>query len=79
MKVENLKIEKVKVRDDLYLIAVTDKKDRIFAAGAFDYQAEAETAANIIHTLLVKLKTLQKASPLKLDDFVRMMSAPAQA
>ena len=79
MKVENLKIEKVKVRDDLYLIAVTDKKDRVVAAGAFEHQEEAETAANIIHTLLVKQKTLQKASPLKIGDLVRTMTAPAQA
>lgn len=79
MKVENLKIEKVKVSDKNYLIAVTDKKNRIFAAGAFEHQDEAQTAANVIHTILVKLKTLQKASPLKLDDFVRMMTAPAQA
>lgn len=74
-----MKVEKVKVRDDLYLIAVTDKKDNVVAAGAFAHQEEAETAANIIHTICVKQKTFQKAAPRKIDDLLKMLGEQARA
>ena len=74
-----MKVEKIKVNDELYLIAVTDKKDNVVAAGAFEHQEEAETAANIIHTVLVKQKTFQKASPLKVDDLLKMLREQASS
>ena len=70
-----MNIEKIKVHDELYLLAVTDKNDNVVAAGGFKYQDEAETAANIIHTLLVKQKSHQKGTPVKIDDLLKMMSA----
>lgn len=70
-----MKIEKIKIHDSLYLIAVTDKKGNVIAAGAFEYQEEAETAANIIHTMLVKKNEPKKGPSLKIDDIVRMLEA----
>ena len=55
-----MKVEKIKLSNETYLVAVTDKNDNVAAAGAFTYQDEAETAANIIHTVLTKQKTRQK-------------------
>ena len=70
-----MNIEKIKVSDELYLLAVTDKNDNVVAAGAFKYQEEAETAANIIHTVLTKQKSRQKTPSLKINDLLKMMSA----
>ena len=68
-----MKVEKIKVHDELYLIAVTDKKDHVVAAGAFAHQEDAQTAADIIHTVFSKQKTFQKATPLKVDDLLKML------
>ena len=45
----------------------------VIAAGAFECQEEAETAANIIYTMLMKKNETKKDPSLKIDDFVRMM------
>lgn len=68
-----MNVEKVKVHDELYLIAVTDKKNNVVAAGAFAHQEDAETAADIIHTVFSKQKTFQKAQPLKVDDLLKRL------
>lgn len=70
-----MNIEKIKVNDDLYLIAVTDKKGHVVSAGAFAHQEDAETAANIVHTVLVKRKTFQKAAPITIDDLLKQISS----
>lgn len=67
-----MKIEKIKLAANCYLIAVTDEKDNVIAAGAFAYQDEAETAANIINTLLIKKDAPKKV---KLGDLVKNMTA----
>lgn len=68
-----MNVEKVKVHDELYLIAVTDKKNNVVAAGAFAHQEDAETAADILHTVFSKQKTFQKAPSLKVDDLLKRL------
>lgn len=70
-----MNIEHIKLSDELYLIAVTDKNDNVVAAGAFSHQEEAETAANIVHTVLAKQKSRQKTKPCKIEDLIKMMAA----
>lgn len=68
-----MNIEKIKIRDNLYLIAVMDKKGRVIAAGAFGQQEDAETAAAIVNTVFVKKN---EPSKVKLGDVIQMLSAP---
>ena len=70
-----MKIDKIKLAENCFLIAVTDEKDNVIAAGAFAYQDEAETAANIVNTLLIKKDAPKKGKAVKLGDLVKMMAA----
>lgn len=55
-----LHITKVEFTNGTRLLVVTNEKNKVLTAGAFDNPDDAETAANTIGTLLLRLDLIEK-------------------
>lgn len=77
-----MKLLKVKLHEKCQLVAVADDKEVILTAGAFTSDEDAETAGNVLYTLLCNLGLLKEhcgAPRLTVEELLKETKTTAQA
>lgn len=77
-----MKLLKVKLNKACQLVAIVDDKDVILTVGAFTSDDDAETASNVLYTLLCNLGLLKKQSDaprLTIEELLKATNTTAQA